>query len=126
MKKIRNNKNVFDEIDKGIEQFNREHEKLDKEKKRLETNIEQLKKEHTEIRRRIKQQRMLNRCMKIFTACIVLLLVLLTNLICLSMFKGQYEKAIYLGILFLFLTVSNLVFFRKNFNIKLKKEKKNE
>ncbi len=126
MKNQENNKNVFDEIDREIEQFNREHEKLDKEKKRLETNIEQLKKEYTEIRRRIKQQRMLNKCIKIFTACIVLLFVLLTSLICLSMLKGQYEKAIYLGILFLFLTVSNLVFFRKFFNIKLKREKKDE
>ena len=126
MKKTENNKDIFDEIDKEIEQFNREHEKLDKEKKRLETNIEQLKKEYTEIRREIKQQRMLNKSIKIFTACIVLLLVLLTSLICLSMFKGQYEKAIYLGILFLFLAVSNLMFFRKIFNINLKKEKKDE
>ena len=69
---------------------------------------------------------MLNKCMKIFTACIVILLVLLTNLICLSMFKGQYEKAIYLGILFLFLAVFNLVFLKKIFNINLKKEKKDE
>ena len=121
MKKIRNNKNIFDEIDREIEQFKREHEKLDKEKKRLETNIEQLKKEHTEIRRRIKQQRMLNRCMKIFTACIVLLLVLLTNLICLSMFKGQYGKAISLGIFFLILVVYSFIFFKLFSKLQTKK-----
>ena len=112
MKKTENTKNVFDEIDREIEQFNREHEKLDKEKKRLETSIEQLKKEYTEIRREIKQQRMLNKCIKIFTACIVLLFVLLTSLICLSMFKGQYEKVIILGIMGFFLVLCNLVFLK--------------
>ncbi len=133
MKKTRNNKNVFDEIDREIEQFNREHEKLDKEKKRLETNIkgletniEKLKKEYTEIRWRIKQQRKLNKCMKIFTSCIVLLLVLLTSLICLSMFKGQYEKAIILGIMGFFLVLYNLVFLKIISKYKQKKEKKDE
>ncbi len=87
MKKIENDKNVFDEIDRDIDQF-KTAIKLSRLKKTLKIQ------------------------MKILRGLIIFLFILSASFICLGIFNGQNIADIAMGIICLILAIQCLVFLK--------------